>query len=261
MALNGTLTAERRLQGTANKITLTDGGADGDLTLNLGSLAVLTDQSNTYSTGTQDFTAVTALLVKSAAGYAPTADASFGYDTTGDKFVGGGLTGITGSFPRVLSITRPGESKTNSVTSDQDFTSVFTIPANYLDSGRCLRITFGLQSVTGASSVTWQTYLKVGSSKVYTSVASNWPDGITRSGARQFYVCGTAAPGASVNVDTFVVYGSGSAMGNDWNNTTQPVALATNGTLAVAFGITFSGTGSTETMELRQAVVEEVLHP
>lgn len=34
-ALDGTLTAERRLQGTANQITLTDGGANGDMTLSI----------------------------------------------------------------------------------------------------------------------------------------------------------------------------------------------------------------------------------
>lgn len=34
--LNGSLTNERRLQGTSNKITLTDGGANADLVLNVG---------------------------------------------------------------------------------------------------------------------------------------------------------------------------------------------------------------------------------
>lgn len=37
VSLSGSLTNERRLQGTANRITLTDGGANGDLTLDVGS--------------------------------------------------------------------------------------------------------------------------------------------------------------------------------------------------------------------------------
>lgn len=37
LATNGDLSAERVLTGTANKITITDGGADGNVTLNVGS--------------------------------------------------------------------------------------------------------------------------------------------------------------------------------------------------------------------------------
>lgn len=37
VSLNGTLTNERRIQGTAGRLTLTDGGAGGDLTLDVGS--------------------------------------------------------------------------------------------------------------------------------------------------------------------------------------------------------------------------------
>jgi len=36
VALNGTLSAERRLQGTSNRVTISDGGANGDLTLDVG---------------------------------------------------------------------------------------------------------------------------------------------------------------------------------------------------------------------------------
>lgn len=46
-------------------------------------------QSNTYTTGTQSFSGVTALLVPASAGFAPTASESFGYDTTANRFVGG----------------------------------------------------------------------------------------------------------------------------------------------------------------------------
>jgi len=49
VSLNGTLTNERRLQGTANAITLTDGGAGGDLTLNIGSDVVTLTGSQTLT--------------------------------------------------------------------------------------------------------------------------------------------------------------------------------------------------------------------
>ena len=59
LALDATLTAERVLTGTANKVTLTDGGANGNITLNVGNTVVQTDAASTYTSGTQDFTAVT----------------------------------------------------------------------------------------------------------------------------------------------------------------------------------------------------------
>lgn len=50
---------------------------------------VYTDQSNAYTTGTQDFTLATALLVPGGAGLAPTASKSISYDTTANRYSAG----------------------------------------------------------------------------------------------------------------------------------------------------------------------------
>lgn len=62
IGLSGAITNERVLTGTTNKITITDGGAGGNVTFNTGSLVVHTNQANTYTSGTQNFTSVTTNL-------------------------------------------------------------------------------------------------------------------------------------------------------------------------------------------------------
>jgi hypothetical protein len=76
---------------TNNAITLFDGTTgkllkDSAVGLPTGNL-VGTGQSNTWSTGTQDMTAATAFLVKTANGYAPTVAGSIGVNTTNNRLV------------------------------------------------------------------------------------------------------------------------------------------------------------------------------
>jgi hypothetical protein len=79
MALSGTLTAERRLQGTANQITLTDGGANGDATLSLPSTIQWTGAVTLQNLTSGDFnlTPVSTLAINPPGG----ASTSYGVDT------------------------------------------------------------------------------------------------------------------------------------------------------------------------------------
>ena len=82
--------AARTITGTTNVITVTNGdGVSGNPTLNAGSLVVLTNQANTWSTGAQDFGSATSLKVPTSAGAAPTTDGLIAYDTTADMVVAG----------------------------------------------------------------------------------------------------------------------------------------------------------------------------
>lgn len=200
----------------------------------------------------------TSLTVPTAAAPTPTADGSIAYATTQDRWVAGGAGGLTGSFPRVLAVGHPAESKTNSTAADQDYTSIFSIPANYLIENKVLRITLMFEYVAGTSTVTKIEYLKLGSTKVYTSGTANVNNGITRSMAWTFLVFGTAAAGGSANVETVPISLPIGINDASANNTDQPVALATNGILNIIPGITYSGTGSTETHVLRAYLVEEL---
>jgi len=224
----------------------------------LAAPVVKTDQDNTYSTGAQSFAAATSLLVPAAAAYAPTADGSIGYATTQDRYVAGGAGALTGSFPRVLSVTRPNEQKTNSTTADQDYTSVFTIPASYLIAQKVLRLTFEITHTTDGGASTQNYYLKLGSTKVYTQGAANTPgNNITRSSAVTFLIFGTAAAGAAVAVEVGLLSGiMGSA--STYLNATAPQNLATNGALNIVPGIAFSTSTGGESATLRNVIVEEL---
>lgn len=159
----------------------------------------------------------------------------------------------------VVSVTRPNESKTNSTSSDQDFASVYTIPANAIDLGKVYRVTITFIPNTGVSSVTTIIYLKLGSTKVYAMGALNLADSSTKGVAAEFLIIGTAAPGASVSVEVQSVAQPQNVAATLSNTIAQPVAgLATNGTLDVVPGVTFSGTGSTETITVATAIVEDM---
>ena len=182
----------------------------------------------------------------------PDATGELGRDTT-QSALNYYDNGALGTVPKVVAAGVGTESFTNSVTSDQDFTSVYTIPANSLFTNKMYRVTLTFEHVTGTSSVTAASYLKLGSTKVYTSVALNHGDSLTRSWQAIYIISGRAAAGAAADVST----GSSNPF-YTVNTVDQPTALATNGALAITPGITYSGTGSTDTQELQGWMVEEL---
>jgi hypothetical protein len=197
--------------------------------------------------------------IEQAAAPTPTAAGDIAYATTQGCYVAGGHGGLTGSFPRVLSVTRPNEQKTNSTTADQDYTSIFTIPASYLIAQKVLRVSVVFTHTTDGGASTVDTYLKLGSTKVYDAAVVSTPaNSVTRGMCAQFLIFGTAAAGASVAVDTARMDGTsfGNSGGN--NSINQPVNLATNGTLTVLPGIAFSTNTGGESITLLDALVEEL---
>jgi hypothetical protein len=219
---------------------------------------VKTDQANTYTTGAQSFAAASSLLVPAAAAYAPTADGSIGYATTQDHYVAGGAGALTGSFPRVLSVTRPNETKSNSTTADQDYTSVFTIPANYLIAQKVLWLTCDFTFTSDSSASSQSFYIKLGATKVFTMGTNTPGSNQTRGYNCSFFIFGTAAAGASVAVD--ITPSSAGFLGSPnstANNQTASQNLATNGALNIVPGMAF-GTGSNgESLTLRNVIVME----
>ncbi len=74
------------LQGTANRITITNPTGAANPTWNLGSLAVQTDQSNAFSTGDQNFANALSFTLPTATGAAPTLSGRLAYDSTANRF-------------------------------------------------------------------------------------------------------------------------------------------------------------------------------
>ncbi len=83
MARTGSGTyAALTLQGTANRIAISNPTGGGNPTWTLGNLVVQTDQSNTYATGDQSFANALSLTLPTATGAAPTLSGRFAYDST-----------------------------------------------------------------------------------------------------------------------------------------------------------------------------------
>jgi len=77
--------AARTLQGTTNRISVSPTDGSANPVFNLGSLAVQTDQSNTFSTGDQDLGAALSFTFPKAAGATPTLDGRCAMDTTAHR--------------------------------------------------------------------------------------------------------------------------------------------------------------------------------
>jgi len=236
--------------------------ASGSLLLttpgNVSTAVLTTDATQTLTNKTLTSPTInTATIDEPVISGTPDAAGEFGRDTT-QLAPNWYDNGALGTIPKIVAVGVGTETFTNSTASDQDYTtSIFTIPANSLFTNKCYRVTLWFESITGVASVTITHYLKLGSTKVITQGSSDLTNSITRSGCMQYLIIGRAAAGASANVTTMPMVGAG-FLGGTSGTTNQPIALATNGSLAITPGIAWSGTGSTETMELQAWMVEEL---
>lgn len=182
-----------------------------------------------------------------------------GYDATQKVTTAyGGATAVSGTVVRNIATGTGTQTLTNSTTADQDFTTIFTFPANSIFTSKMWRLTITQQLVTGVSTSTLIQYVKLGTTKIFSLNAANPFDGNTRTGTFEYLIYGLAAPSASSNVVGSVVQQQITGLIGSGNNIPQPIALATNGSLALNVGITFSATGSTDTVELFGWSLEEL---
>lgn len=151
---------------------------------------------------------------------------------------------------------------TNSVATDQDFTAIYTLPANVLFTNKVYRVSLLIEVISAISVVTMTFYLKLGANKVV-SMAGNFIDSLTRSHVLEFLIVGRAAPSGASNVSTAIV--SGMNFANNVivpNSVDQPVASDTSnaGGLAITPGVTFSATTGTpaDSIELQAWTLEEL---
>lgn len=187
-------------------------------------------------------------------GGTPAADGELGRDAT-LKVPSAYDNGQLGTIARVVGRGTGTESFTNSVTTDQDFASVYTIPANALFANKLYTVKLLFETVTGVSSATAAVYLKLGGTKIFALQGTNMQDSSTRSSTIEVMIFGRAAPGAAADI---ACGSAGVKVGDGLNNTiNQPIAVATNGDLAITPGVTFSATGGTESLQLLGWVIEE----
>lgn len=160
---------------------------------------------------------------------------------------------LTARLPKVLYSTNLSETKINNSTSDQDFTKIYTIPANTIKAGTYLRLSLPVVEIAGTSSATFLFYLKLGSTKVFSTPTQNITDNITNPILLDFVILGTASPSNSSAVEIFPNNGrlgvTTTTLGYTYN-------LDTDSNLDITLGVAFSATGSTESAILKGACLE-----
>jgi hypothetical protein len=235
---------------------------------------VHTDQANTWTAGAQDFGAATSLVVPKAGGAAPTADGDVRYDTTQDAWAAGGAGAITGYFPRVLiatncttegNCTTTNEVNANSGeqgTTETNFASSISIPANFLVAKKSLRVSAVFEATTSGSAPNITLRLKAGSTVLWQSGTAGPGNNLSNAGSGMTWVIqGTAAPGASVSVETGGVGNICSAATNPncgRNTVAQPVSVATNASFTLQLSAQWSAATNGNNVKLRAFLVEEI---
>lgn len=146
--------------------------------------------------------------------------------------------------------------------SDYDHSLTYTIPANYLASGKALRVTIGVRVTTGSVAPTFLPRLKAGATVIYEPPGTFTPPASVsaRAGAIEFIIAGTTTPGASAPVECFARSNTNISFGGViTNNITTPVNLATNGDLTLTFSTQWGSAGTgTNTITQAMMMVEEV---
>lgn len=159
---------------------------------------------------------------------------------------------------RIVAEGRPGTTEINDVATNQDFATLYQIPAGALVAGKKYKVTVDFEFITGVSTVTLLHQIEVGGVAVYTTGSTDYANSVTRTSQGIFVITGTAAAGASVSVLCSAVVASHAAsiQTNTIDQTPGPV-IATNAAQNINFSITYSGTGSTESVTLLSYLVEE----
>ena len=187
------------------------------------------------------------------------ATGTIGYDSTQGLLTGYSSSSATSTrIGGTLNASTSAQILTNSTTTDQDFNTIYTFPTSSIYTNKVYRVSLVVETVTGVSTATIIPYLKLGSTKVFTNIAADFTNSQTRSSGMSILIFGRQAAGASAAVTVGATLDKWIGGGGD-NTINQPVTgIATNGTLALTFGVTYSATGSTETVEIQGWTIEEV---
>lgn len=228
--------------------------------VSLPATVVQTNQTNTYSTGAQDMGSATSHKIPTSGGAAPVAsglcaiDSTRGTEKCYDDLLGTSTARVTIASAQVSSSDTLSCTTIN--TTPTLFATTYTIPASTLIANKVLHAYFAV-TVVGSGSITMRFKAKLGTVAIFDSGAVT-PAAATRLSGGIFQIQGTAAAGASVNVDTAEV-GVGANMGPFGSGTdtlTQPVAIATNASQVLGLELTCSANTAGNSVTLRQLVVE-----
>lgn len=159
-----------------------------------------------------------------------------------------------------ISAQAPASDSLSSNSGTQSFATSYTLPPNFLSANRVIRVSFTFGLTTSASPDTCGFILSLGGTAVYNTGNNAPTSNRTNSiGGISFLIQGTAAPGASVNVVTQALHDAGASSSFspfDGAATSQPVALATNGSLIIQPKYSAGGSTAGNSLQLYQMIVE-----
>ena len=157
------------------------------------------------------------------------------------------MSGLYANADQLLAVT---------TTNEQYFATYFTLPANWFNTGKILRVTIGFVSVSTASP-NLTVRLKAGTTTLMGNTASAPSSGTFYAGF-QWLLQGTGAPGGSVSVDIENVHHYvSSAWASRWG-AGGLISLPTNATIDLKISAQWSAATAGNTMNLRQYLVEDV---
>lgn len=140
-------------------------------------------------------------------------------------------------------------------TTETAFATTFTIPDNFYNAGRAIEIFVLLDATASGAGPLYTTRMKFGATTIYSNAQAGASAAATIHDGLNYVSQGTATPGASVNVQTDLTAYAGDSLtshAGGANSITQPVALATNGTLAVTFTLQCSAATAGNNVSLKQ---------
>lgn len=170
--------------------------------------------------------------------------------------------GVDRALSGVISAQNSGNTNNSASGSGADFNHnlTYAIPANFLGSGKLLRVTAHFSCTSGSASPTLLIKLKAGATSLdNVGTAQVMINSVTNKQVMfQYLIQATAAPSASSNV--FIGRTGSSNMwanANIYGDIANPVALATNGALTLQMATQWGSAGTgTNTITLQQFIVE-----
>lgn len=172
-----------------------------------------------------------------------------------------GSTWVDGIVQRTISVQNSGDINDASIGSgaDHEHSLTFSIPANFLTSGRALRVTAHYRLTTGSAPPQLTFKLKLGAT-VVGQTGANSPGvaqtNVQTSACWLFQAISAPSAASSIECALLTIPSSVSGGGSD-SVTSMPVAIATNGALPVKISTLWAtaGTGINQ-IKLSQLIIE-----
>lgn len=259
---------------SANVVYASPNGSAGNMgpralvKADLPATTVSTNQSNTFSTGTQDFSDATALRVPVSTTAAPTVNGIIAYNSTQRNYVAGEASS-TVSFVRTLStqFATSDSLDCNTIgTTETAFNTQYTFPASFFIANKTVQISGVYEGkFNTATAVRLSARLQsAGPTNVtFVQLASATPAstaGTFIGGGFLLLLQGTEAPSGSADLEGGIL-SIAYPLSGTYNTIPQPVTVATNAAqtfqLTVTFG-TACGTLGNNVVALRQLHIQEM---